>query len=202
MGKVDREREFDDAGWELPPGVTERLPETLAEAHAEIIRLRQEVHLDELTELPNRRYFKEELTRRTAAAERERLSVSVLMIDLKDLSGINNSVGHDIGDHVLRKFSQLLVETCRDTDMVARIGGDELAVMLDGSEVGPFLDRFDEGLDEEDIFLPKPGDYYLGCGLYEGSGEQDPRRIEDKRRACFREAQRNLSADKRRQKGI
>ena len=82
---------------------------------------------DALTDLYNRAYFEEELVR----LERGRqFPVSIVMVDVDGLKGINDSQGHVAGDDLLRRVVRVLTATFRAEDVVARIGGDEFAVLL------------------------------------------------------------------------
>lgn len=87
---------------------------------------------DPLTGLPNRFAFEEALPRALARAQREGTVVAVGLIDLDDFKPVNDTWGHEAGDRLLREFGVRLGARLRDADMLARIGGDEFAVLLDG----------------------------------------------------------------------
>jgi len=84
---------------------------------------------DELTGLPNRRKFHKDLFKMWQLSRRG-LNCSLLLIDLDNFKRINDSEGHAAGDTVLRLFANCLNECRRETDIVARQGGDEFAVLL------------------------------------------------------------------------
>jgi diguanylate cyclase (GGDEF)-like protein len=85
---------------------------------------------DDLTGLPNRRSFREALRRYAAAAERHKLPLSLLLLDIDGFKQINDSWGHERGDEFLCSFAADLRCRVRDSDVVARIGGDEFAILL------------------------------------------------------------------------
>ncbi len=88
---------------------------------------------DELTGLPNRAHFLEQLRRRLDGAELG--SIAVLFIDLDNFKVVNDSLGHAVGDVLLRGMSDRLRSVVRDRDMLGRFGGDEFIVMLDGLQL-------------------------------------------------------------------
>ena len=98
-------------------------------------RLRQMADHDQLTGLFNRRRFEEQLKRELARAGRYAENSAVLSIDIDNFKGINDSAGHAAGDAVLTRVARVLSDHSRATDVVARVGGDEFAVLL--SAVGP-----------------------------------------------------------------
>lgn len=87
---------------------------------------------DSLTNLPNRRALHSELGRLLARAARDGSYVIVGIIDLDDFKDINDTYGHSVGDRFLNECARRLTDITRDTDMLARIGGDEFAFVATG----------------------------------------------------------------------
>ncbi|RDI61885.1 bifunctional diguanylate cyclase/phosphodiesterase [Microvirga subterranea] len=85
---------------------------------------------DVLTSLPNRALFQERLAQALADAQQSGTSVSLLLIDLDDFKDVNDTLGHDAGDALLREMALRLAVLAGEHDTVARIGGDEFAVVL------------------------------------------------------------------------
>lgn len=102
----------------------------LTERRYSEMRLDMLANHDPLTGLPNRSYFQDFLSHALARAQREKLQISLLFIDLDRFKHINDSQGHEIGDQVLRVVASRLDEQLRADDFVARLGGDEFAVVL------------------------------------------------------------------------
>ena len=90
---------------------------------------------DELTGLPNRRMLAEQLDLALARARRGGLAVAILCIDLDRFKEINDSLGHAVGDDLLVEVAGRLRAGARDTDVVARYGGDEFVILLADLEV-------------------------------------------------------------------
>ncbi len=85
---------------------------------------------DELTQLPNRRMLDEQLELAFARARRHGLAVAVLAIDLDRFKDVNDTLGHAYGDRLLVEVAGCLRASARETDVVARIGGDEFLILL------------------------------------------------------------------------
>jgi diguanylate cyclase (GGDEF)-like protein len=92
--------------------------------------LRTAARLDHLTGLANRRALEEALEEALASARTSSESVAVLMLDLDGFKQVNDSLGHDKGDHVLREIARRLHANVFEYDTAARLGGDEFAVVL------------------------------------------------------------------------
>lgn len=105
----------------------ERMQEDLRSANAELERLARE---DSLTGLSNHRHFMEVLEREMERAARYRHPLSVVMVDLDHFKQVNDTHGHAVGDVVLREAARALRSVCRDVDVAARLGGEELALLL------------------------------------------------------------------------
>ena len=91
-------------------------------------------HYDYLTDLPNRALLLDVLNHSVFLAKRNKHKVAVLFIDLDGFKIINDTLGHDAGDLLLKGVSQRIKETLRESDTVARMGGDEFILVLDNIE--------------------------------------------------------------------
>ena len=114
----------------------DRAETTLQDQAKEIAGYMSEARTDSLTGLPNRRVFDDELGRRVAELRRNGTPVSVLLADIDHFKRFNDLYGHQAGDTVLEQVARTLRETLRKTDIVARIGGEEFAVVMPGSSSG------------------------------------------------------------------
>jgi diguanylate cyclase (GGDEF)-like protein len=93
-------------------------------------RLQKLAITDQLTGVYNRRYFEHFLTVILDKARVMRFPVTVLLFDIDDFKKYNDTYGHGVGDQILKETAALMRRTCREHDLVARIGGDEFAVVF------------------------------------------------------------------------
>lgn len=96
-----------------------------------------QANYDQLTGLPNRTLFMDRLTRRVLEGRRARTSVGLMFIDLDGFKAINDTLGHDAGDLLLKSTARRLEKCVREADTVARLGGDEFTVIM------PLIDSFE-----------------------------------------------------------
>ncbi|MFZ4876687.1 EAL domain-containing protein [Janthinobacterium sp. Mn2066] len=93
-------------------------------------RLLKLAHFDTLTGLPNRSQFYESLTHSLSQAAEHQWAVAVLFLDVDRFKNVNDTLGHTLGDELLRQFASRLVECLRVRDTIGRFGGDEFAAIL------------------------------------------------------------------------
>ncbi len=122
---IENARLYSDAQKEL----TEKI-----EAEAKLLILQKELEeqaiRDSLTGLYNRRFLDETLTRELSRAERDKYSVSVVMLDLDHFKTFNDTYGHDVGDMMLKQLGKLLTSQVRAGDIACRFGGEEFVVVM------------------------------------------------------------------------
>jgi diguanylate cyclase (GGDEF)-like protein len=107
----------------------QRLARELAEKSDAQARLTLMAHQDPVTGLHNRHYF-HQAVERAMAGNRHDIQIAVMFIDLDDFKQVNDSLGHAVGDELLREVARRLTSTLRRSDIVCRLGGDEFAVVL------------------------------------------------------------------------
>ncbi len=132
---------------------------------------------DTLTELPNRNLFVEELSNYIERAVHEKHQAAVLIIDLNKFSYINNTYGYQVGDTYLKKFAQKLKTIFRKGDVVARIGNDEFAILLedlaDKKDIIIVLEKMKEEL-EKPIVIDNNEfviSYNIGISIFPDDGK-------------------------------
>ena len=92
--------------------------------------LQREASQDPLTGLKNRRRFEEDLRTELARSRREGTTGALLMLDLDNFKQVNDTLGHPVGDRVIEEIAGVLGGRTRETDVLARVGGDEFAIVL------------------------------------------------------------------------
>ena len=131
----------------VTPRMAERLKGLAAQASIAISNARlvdqirfQAMH-DPLTGLPNRSLILDRVEQMLVRARRTNVATAALFIDLDGFKGVNDTLGHAVGDHLLRAVTARLAVTMRESDSVGRLGGDEFIVLVDGAtmDAGPEL---------------------------------------------------------------
>jgi len=103
----------------------------VTEFHKQKDVLYYQAHYDALTDLPNRVLFTDRLTHSIEIAERHNTGFALFFIDLDKFKNINDSLGHDVGDKVLKAVAKRLTSIIRKEDTLARLSGDEFTVIMD-----------------------------------------------------------------------
>jgi len=105
-----------------------------ARLRSELARYRKLAIRDSLTGLYNRRYFDQRLLEEWTRARRLGAGLCLMIIDVDNFKTINDTLGHRAGDDVLRWIARSIEQVCREFDVICRLGGDEYAVILPGTE--------------------------------------------------------------------
>ncbi len=95
-------------------------------------KMEQLAYYDVLTGLANRSYFRDQLRKAIAMSHRGYYNFALLYFDLDEFKRINDTLGHDAGDELLKEVARRLISRLREEDTIARLGGDEFAVILSG----------------------------------------------------------------------
>jgi diguanylate cyclase (GGDEF)-like protein len=126
--------------------VTALIASLYAERHHQTRVLAQQALHDPLTGLPNRLLFLDRLEQLVMAARREPQEFAVLLVDLDGFKGVNDRLGHGVGDALLQRVALRLGRSVRESDTIARLGGDEFALLLPAM-AGPGAARMVEKLE-------------------------------------------------------
>lgn len=157
--------------------------------------LRRLAHHDELTTLTNRSFFFGRLDRAIGEARRQGRRVAILFLDLDDLKLVNDALGHDAGDALLREAARRIRGAVRASDAVSRLGGDEFGVILDDLPDTAEVLRVSERIERACALPFTVGDhtdsvrYSLGTALFPEDGESA--------KELLRQADANMYADKK-----
>ncbi len=112
-----------------------QLAQTISKRESELKESQKELEYlslhDHLTTLPNRRYFMLKLENAIEKAKNEKTHIAVMFLDLDQFKQINDTLGHDIGDKLLKTVSERLSDTLNDSNTLARIGGDEFLILFE-----------------------------------------------------------------------
>lgn len=98
------------------------------------VQIRHLAHYDPLTDLPNRTLFSDRLQQALATAKRDKTRLALMFLDLDKFKPVNDALGHHVGDLLLKEVAKRMQDCVRESDTVARIGGDEFVVLLPSIE--------------------------------------------------------------------
>lgn len=98
-------------------------------------QLEQMAYYDPLTDLPNRRLLEKLIKRELASMQRYGQETVIIMLDVDDFKQINDTYGHQVGDSILMQLADLLKNNVRETDTVARFGGEEFIILMPNTSV-------------------------------------------------------------------
>lgn len=115
--------------------------EMMSQIQKRDLSLRQVAYYDQVTGIANRHYFEEHITQAIHNAEKYSTSCYLLMIDLDDFKIVNDTLGHNIGDELLRYVSKNIQNTMRQNDSIFRIGGDEFAIVVESKSEHESMDN-------------------------------------------------------------
>ncbi|MCP2731629.1 CHASE2 domain-containing protein [Limnofasciculus baicalensis] len=119
-------------------------------------RLRYIAYHDPLTSLGNRKYFQENLTQSLDWSRSQHQLLALLFLDLDGFKKVNDTLGHDIGDELLKAVADRLKNSLRSSDIVSRLGGDEFTVILPGIPEAKYAGKVAKKIGEaisEDYYL-------------------------------------------------
>jgi diguanylate cyclase (GGDEF)-like protein/PAS domain S-box-containing protein len=105
-----------------------------------------QANFDQLTSMPNRRMFRDRLTQDIKKAHRAGLGLALMFLDLDRFKEVNDSLGHDIGDALLKEAAQRITACVRESDTVARLGGDEFTIILSELDDRASVERIAEDI--------------------------------------------------------
>lgn len=97
-------------------------------------RIRELAYKDTLTGVSSRAHFQQHLQELITQSQRHGRQFSLLYVDLDDFKNVNDSLGHDVGDELLKEVARRLNQVARDSDFVARLGGDEFCILVEEVE--------------------------------------------------------------------
>ncbi len=172
----------------------------LLEKHKQLLHLAQH---DPLTGLPNRSLFMDRLERAVAQAKRSGEVVAVCFLDLNGFKEVNDSLGHAAGDDLLRQIAERLGKRRRESDTLARMGGDEFTVIATGLKdvqsvkrvAGALLDAFHLPFNVQNQEVAMSAS--LGLALYPQDGRSADELLQVADSAMYRVKRRNVDKDTR-----
>ena len=140
-------------------------------------KIKYYAYYDILTNLPNRRFFIEQMKQAIALSKRNRQKLNIVFLDLDDFKKINDQFGHAIGDSYLCQVANLMKSKLRESDIVSRFGGDEFVLLLSNIQSKEAALKFNQQflteleaakIKIEDKSFPVKAS--IGCAVYPDDG--------------------------------
>ena len=161
----------------------------LKEAERDLYQL---AYKDALTELPNRVLFRERLQHAFTQAQRHGLRVGLLFLDLDRFKFVNDTLGHDVGDRLLKQVAARLSHCVRASDTVARLGGDEFTVILEqidqGEDAAAVAQKIAQALSQS--FIVEGNEIYtsasIGISIFPDDADAPPALLKNADVAMYR----------------
>lgn len=176
MYKATTDVDFEvEVGWVQPMsamamiGILQTFGFMLLAAHRTQRELRDMALLDTLTGIPNRRSFDSTVKRMVEATKRGGGRLGLAVIDIDFFKKVNDTYGHGVGDELLRHVALTISATLRDSDFFARIGGEEFALLVEGTSpeaMAEVVERFRQAVESSP--LQRPDGPPLGCTISAG----------------------------------
>ncbi|HIJ83428.1 MAG: putative diguanylate kinase [Magnetococcales bacterium] len=130
-------------------------------------RMQHLAYFDPLTHLPNRMLFRDRVTQEVSMSQREGTQAAIFFIDLDRFKYVNDTMGHDAGDQLLVQVSERLQKRLRQTDTIARMGGDEFTVLLpnpgEGQNIGHLAEKVI--MDLKNPFMVADQEFFIGASI-------------------------------------
>jgi len=154
-------------------------------------RLQKAAYFDPLTQLPNRVLFNMRTEQAIARADRSNKELAIFFIDLDEFKQVNDKLGHEVGDKVLKLIADHMLQRIRKEDTLARFGGDEFVLLVEGisdkkelaSIASKLLSDFDGALDVQDISFEISAS--IGISMYPNDGDSIERIIQCADKAMY-----------------
>lgn len=138
--------------------------------------LEEMVHYDSLTHIYNRRFFSEALHSEIIRSERYNKAFSLIMFDIDHFKKINDTYGHDVGDKVLQDLAALVKQCIRKSDLLARVGGEEFAIIVPQTDIESaafFAEKIRKKVEEGILANNLKITVSLGVGQYQSKDDDN-----------------------------
>ncbi|WP_440906078.1 GGDEF domain-containing protein [Catenovulum sp. SX2] len=176
------------------------------ERHQQAQKLYQLANFDSVTQLANRNYFFNTLSHSLNLASRHQDTILYLLyLDLDGFKAINDTIGHDAGDFILKQVANKLLQTTREGDTVARLGGDEFIILLENrknhKDITPLISRISNSISNINQYRQYPIKLGVSIGLssFPVDGETSTQLVNLADQRMYQDKRKRKQASKKRQ---